>query len=68
MQNSDRTTFVGQWWLPGQPDKQTSGTLQIGTGYPELELYSTRAAQSAPAVAATDSTFRYCTGEAWAPA
>ncbi|MBM0201951.1 hypothetical protein JNW90_01620 [Micromonospora sp. STR1s_5] len=47
MQNSDRTTFVGQWWLPGQPNKQTPGTLQIGTSYPELELHSTSAAQPA---------------------
>jgi hypothetical protein len=48
VQNSDRTTFVGQWWQPGQPDEQTPGTLQIGTGYPELELHSTTAAQLAP--------------------
>lgn len=40
MRNSERTTFVGQWWLPDQPDKQIPGTLRIGTGYPELELHS----------------------------
>jgi len=48
VQNSDRTTFVGQWWLPGRPDQPTPGTLQIGTGHPELELHSTSAAQLAP--------------------
>jgi ApeA N-terminal domain 1 len=48
VQNSDRTTFVGQWWLPDQPDQQTPGTLQIRTGHPELELHSISAAQPAP--------------------
>jgi ApeA N-terminal domain 1/Apea-like HEPN len=49
VQNSGRATFVGQWWPPGQPGKQTPGTLQIGTRYPELELHSISAAWSAPA-------------------
>jgi ApeA N-terminal domain 1 len=48
VQDFDRTTFVGQWWQSGQPEEQIPGTLQIGTGPPELELHSTSAAQSAP--------------------
>jgi hypothetical protein len=48
VQDSDRTTFVGQWWQPDQPDERSPGTLQIGTGHPELQLHATSAAQSAP--------------------
>lgn len=34
-----RTTYVGEWWLPERPDHVMNGTLTIGPRYPELELY-----------------------------
>jgi len=39
MPNDDRrASFVGQWWLPGEPSKTFAGTLDIGQRA-ELQLY-----------------------------
>ncbi len=39
MPNDDRrASYVGQWWLPGEPSKTFAGTLDIGQRV-ELQLY-----------------------------
>ena len=39
MPNDDRrASFVGPWWLPGEPSKMFVGTLDIGQRA-ELQLY-----------------------------
>ncbi|MFE9813533.1 HEPN domain-containing protein [Streptomyces sp. NPDC005773] len=39
LSTNERSTYVGQWWLPGQPDQIVHGSLEIGQPYPTLELH-----------------------------
>ncbi|WP_405541014.1 hypothetical protein OG478_52700 [Streptomyces phaeochromogenes] len=36
---SEQSTYVGQWWLPHRPEQVMHGSLEIGVSHPELAIY-----------------------------
>ncbi|MFG2352030.1 ApeA N-terminal domain 1-containing protein [Streptomyces phaeochromogenes] len=36
---SEQSTYVGQWWLPQRPEQVIHGSLEIGLHHPELSIY-----------------------------